>query len=135
MRRILLIRHGEMAKGVLNTLHVFANDIENITAICAYTDDCQDPQAEVERFFQKAVNDQVICFSDIIFGSVNQALIPYLSRPDTYIFTGLNLPMLLQAMALPDNATYGLIKELVDEGKKGILFMNEYNFQIVDDEE
>ena len=44
MRKIVLLSHGGMAKGLLNTLSIFTANIDHITAISAYVDDC-DPKA------------------------------------------------------------------------------------------
>lgn len=135
MRKVLFITHGEMAKGALNTLKIFTNEVENITAICAFTDECPDHLAAVEKFFEDAGDAQVFAFSDIVFGSVNQALIPYLNRPNTYVFTGFNLPMLLQMTSLPEDASIEEIRNLEAEGKGAVVFMNDYDFGGGDDSE
>ena len=49
MRKIVLLSHGGMAKCLLNTLSIFTANIDQITAISAYVDDC-DPKAELESF-------------------------------------------------------------------------------------
>ena len=135
MRKVLLISHGEMAKGALNTMHIFTNELDNVTAISAYTPECDNPQQEVEKFFEEAGDNQVVAFSDISFGSVNQLLMPYLSRPNTYVFTGFNLPMLLQFTALPDDASMNDFRELVNAGSQGVIFMNDYNFGTMDEDD
>ena len=61
MRKIVLLSHGGMAKGLLNTLSIFTANIDQITAISAYVDDC-DPKAELESFWA-SVNDEVFVFS------------------------------------------------------------------------
>jgi mannose/fructose-specific phosphotransferase system component IIA len=136
MRKILLISHGNLAKGAVDTLSIFTGQLDNITAISAYTDECQNPQELVEAFFEEAKDDQVICMSDVVFGSVNQLLIPYLSRENTYIFSGFNLPMLMQLVALPEDADEQAIANLEAEGKNGVIFMNNYTFSTddIDDE-
>ncbi len=135
MRKVLLISHGELAKGALNTLHIFTNELDHFTAISAYTEGCDSPQEEIEKFFEEAKDDQVVCFSDISFGSVNQLLMPYLSRENTYIFTGFNLPMLLQFTALPEDASIDDFRTLVEAGQTGVMFMNDFDFGTVSDED
>ncbi len=135
MRKVLLISHGELAKGALNTLSIFTSALDNFTAISAYTPECDNPQQDIEKFFAEAKDDQVVCFSDISFGSVNQLLMPYLSRENTYIFTGFNLPMLLQFTALPEEASIDEFRALVDAGSTGVMFMNDFDFGTVSDED
>ena len=107
MRKIVLLSHGGMAKGLLNTLSIFTANIDQITAISAYVDDC-DPKAELES---------------------------YLSRPNTYLFTGMNFPMLLQLTCLDENATEAEIKALADVGREAVVCMNDYQFPQFDDED
>ena len=128
MRKIVLLSHGGMAKGLLNTLSI-------ITAISAYVDDC-DPKAELERFWTSVNDDdQVVLCTDILGGSVNQLALPYLSRPNTYLFTGMNFPMLLQLTCLDENATEAEIKALADVGREAVVCMNDYEFPQYDDED
>ena len=69
MRKIVIMTHGQMANGILNTLSIFTADLQSVTAISAYVDDC-DPKAELERFFEEvSETDQVILCTDILGGS------------------------------------------------------------------
>ena len=98
MRKIVLLSHGGMAKGLLNTLSIFTANIDPITAISAYVDDC-DPKAELERFWTSVNDDdQVVLCTDILGGSVNQLALPYLSPVSyTHLSAG-HLVCLLQAV-------------------------------------
>lgn len=136
MRRILIISHGPLAQGALESLRIFMPTLENIEAVSAYTEDCADPKPLVETFFQKAMpEDQIIVFSDVVFGSVNQLIFPYLKRENTYVFSGFNFPMLLQVAALAPDASKEEIRNLLSEGRQGIIYMNEYSFDQVEVEE
>lgn len=98
-------------------------------------DDC-DPKAELERFFAEvSVTDQVILCTDILGGSVNQLAVPYLSRPNTYLFTGINFPLLLQLMCLDEEASEAQIKALAEVGKEAVVCMNDYQFPQFDEED
>lgn len=135
MRRNLLISHGNMAVGLKDTLSVFIGDTNAYTAISAYTND-NDPKKEVEQFFSTIKDeDQVLIFSDIMAGSVNQLVMPYIKRKNTYIFTGMNLPMLLQAMCLSEGITEDEITKVLENAKAGIIYMNNYQFAQNDDDE
>ncbi len=135
MRRVLIISHGPLASGALESLRIFMPNLENIEAIDAYTEECPDPKPLVEAFFNAAQEDTVIVFSDIVFGSVNQLIFPYLERKNTYVFSGFNFPMLLQMAALPPEASEEEIRNLLEEGKKSVVYMNAYSPPEVDVEE
>ncbi len=129
MRRIIIISHGELAKGALNTLGMFTSATQNITAICGYVDEC-DPKTELERIMSEMKEeDQIIIFTDLYGGSVNHLAMPYISRPNTFLFAGFNLPMLFEAAFLKEDADAKEIRELADLGKKAIVFMNDYKFE------
>ena len=60
MRKFLLLSHGGLAKGALNSLQVFVRDTKNYTEISAYVDDC-DPKIELKKFWDEVSDeDQVI---------------------------------------------------------------------------
>lgn len=132
--KMLLISHGKMAEGALDTLRIFTQAAD-ITAISAYTDGNDNPGTEVTAFFEKAGKERVIAFSDIVFGSVNQLLFPYLERPETYVFSGFNLPMLLQATTLSDESAPEEIAAIAEEGRSGVVDMKYYNTGTDDEDE
>ena len=132
--KMLLISHGKMAEGALNTLRIFTQ-AGDITAVSAYTDESDDPGTKVTDFFEKAGDERVIAFSDIVFGSVNQLLFPYLERHETYVFSGFNLPMLLQATALSDESSPEEIAAIAEEGRNGVVDMKNYNTDKDDEDE
>lgn len=135
MRRNLLISHGNMAVGFKDTLSVFIGDTSVYTSISAYTNDT-DPKKELEQFFGTVSDeDQVFIFSDIMAGSVNQLVMPYIARKNTYLFTGMNLPMLLQAMCISEEITEDEIEKVIENAKAGVIYMNNYQFAINDDDE
>lgn len=135
MRRNLLISHGNMAVGLKDTLSVFIGDTSAYTSISAYTNDT-DPKKELEQFFGTVSDeDQVFIFSDIMAGSVNQLVMPYIARKNTYLFTGMNLPMLLQAMCISEEITEDEIEKVIENAKAGVIYMNNYQFAINDDDE
>ncbi len=133
MRKIVIMSHGELAKGALNTLSIFSGMTQNVTAICGYVNDCN-PKTELEKFWLDVKDeDQVIICTDILGGSVNQLAIPYLSRPNTYLFCGFNLAMLLQLICLDDKASEQEIKDLKNVGREAVVCMNDYQFEAFSD--
>ena len=81
MRKIVLLSHGGMAKGLLNTLSIFTANIDPITAISAYVDDC-DPKAELERFWTSVNDDDQVV---LCTGRQRQSAGPALSFPAEHL--------------------------------------------------
>ena len=135
MRKVLLISHFGLAGGLLSTMSYFGITNENFRAINAYENDL-DPKPEIEKFLADVQDgDQVFIFTDIMGGSVNQLVTPLISRPDTWVFAGMNLPMLITAATLPEDATPDDIRHLAEEAKNGIVIMNDYSFSAGGDED
>ena len=104
--KIVLMSHFNLAEGLKSTLAYF-NPVaaDEITAISAYVNDC-DPKVEFANVMNSVGEDElVLVFTDIMGGSVNQLTIPYLSRPNFYVFAGMNLPILLQATCVMGTET------------------------------
>lgn len=135
--KIILMSHFKLAEGMKSTLSYFNSSIaENIVAISAYIDECSNPQKELENALNKAGdNEKVLIFTDILGGSVNQLCTPYLSKPNFYVFTGMNLGMLLQATCLSGEESDEEIKALQDVGKAAVVCMNDYKFDTFNDDD
>ncbi len=135
MRRILLISHFGLAGGMLSTMSYFGIGGDHCTAINAFENDL-DPKTELEKFWA-GVNDedQVLIFTDIMGGSVNQLVTPYIPRPNTYVFAGMNFPMLITAATLPEDATDDELRYIATEARNGVVLMNDYTFSAGGDED
>lgn len=139
MIKILLVSHGELCRGILNTAKLFANDINEITAIPFYSDDYgKDPEQELDKYLSQITkDDKVIIISDILWGSVNQKLIIKCSEVDNiHIVTGLNLPLLLELMTITEDLfSQEEISRRVNNCKKSIVYMKEYTIQNYEEDE
>lgn len=114
MAKILFVTHGKMASGMQSTLEIIAGHCSQLTAIDAYVD-AKNIQETINKYFRQLQdNDQLIMLSDIENGSANQLLFKHLERPKTVLFTGVNLPLLLQLFLIGN-------KELSDSDLKKIL--------------
>ena len=135
MRKTLLISHFGLAGGLRSTLSYFGLADDSFTAINAFENDL-DPKPELEKFWAGVgENDQVFIFTDIMGGSVNQMVTPCVSRPNTWVFAGMNLPMLIAAATLPEDCGIEDIRHVAEEAKNGIVLMNDVSFEAGEDDE
>lgn len=126
MRRFLIITHGEFAKGVAQSLTLFIGESHPFETISAYVDDIP-VNEKITAFMQKVHDDdQLVILTDIMGGSVNQLMMPYLSRPNTYLLTGINFPMLLELACLQEDANIDDFRRIVQTGKDAVVLMNDY---------
>ncbi len=137
MRKYLLISHGGLAEGMVNTLNLFLGELNPFKAISAFMSDVS-VDTLIEQFMATVdEDDELVILSDLLGGSVNQKMMPYMSRPKTYLIAGFNLPMVLQLSVLPQdvNLNEDLLAELIDKSKESLVLVNRYQAQKNSDDE
>ena len=128
MRKLLIVTHGELAKGAGQTLTLFLGKDQPFHTISAYVDETK-LKDQLDAFMKTvADDDQLVIFTDIMGGSVNQEMLSFLQRPDTFLFTGTNLAMLIAASCLPPQADIEDFRRIAQEGKDAVVLMNDYAF-------
>lgn len=101
MKKILFISHGKMASGVSSTLNILIGQNDDFTVFDAYVND-----HNVSDFLDEYIANlddeyQLILMSDIYGGSVNTLMMQKLLRPNTYLLSGVNLPIILEVLLHP----------------------------------
>lgn len=136
-RRFLIATHSTLAEGFTNALMFFAGDEIDVTYINAYIDG--KPIDEKINSFFSTLNDQdeLIVLTDLLAGSVNQNLYKYISREHTHILTGINLALALSLVleSANDYLTKERINQLVNSSRENIVYMNEFQAEVDDDDE
>lgn len=114
MRKILIATHGYFADGVMSSLKLLVGEREEITIINAYVDET-DVTKQYDAFFDKlSSDDEVIVFTDLYGGSVNQQLFNYTEPQKAILITGFNLPILLEVLLAPERITKEKAHQLVE---------------------
>lgn len=136
-RRFLIATHSTLAEGFTNALMFFAGDGIDVTYINAYFDG--KPIDEKINSFFSTLNDkdELIVLTDLLAGSVNQNLYKYISREHTHILTGINLALALSLVleSANDYLTKERINQLVNSSRENIVYMNEFQAEVDDDDE
>lgn len=128
MRKFLIATHGNFANGICQSLTMFLGEKQPFSTICAYVDDTSLEDQIVSFMNTVEQDDQLIILTDIMGGSVNQQMIRYLQRPNTFLITGFNFPLLLALSLLPDDVTIDELRHLIEEARNSIYLMNDYKF-------
>ena len=136
-KRFLIATHSTLAEGFTNALMFFAGDGIDVTYINAYIDG--KPIDEKINSFFSTLNDkdELIVLTDLLAGSVNQNLYKYISREHTHILTGINLALALSLVleSANDYLTKERINQLVNSSRENIVYMNEFQAEVDDDDE
>lgn len=115
MKKILIATHGNLASGAKSTLEFLVGNIVDITCIDAYVDPDENLIDILENYFSKIdADDEVIVFTDIKGGSVNQKIIQYAMKPNIFLITGFNLPILLELAIMDKKITVESLEEMID---------------------
>lgn len=127
MKGVILVSHGLLAKGMLDSAHLFlGNDLAQIKACCLSADDSpEDFGAVIKEAIQEVDSgDGVVIFADLFGGTPFNQSLPLLSDKVDLI-AGLNFAMLLEYLS---KRTYEDVdvKAMVEVGQQGIVEAKTY---------
>ena len=129
MRRFVIASHQEFALGLRKTVE-FLSGKENIYAISAYVDNTPLEKSIKDVFSEFDKDDEVVILTDMLQGSVNQKFYPYISE-HVHLICGVNVPCAMALTLHPDDEelTADDIREIVEESRSQIIYVNEYKNQ------
>ncbi|MEQ2473690.1 PTS sugar transporter subunit IIA [Laedolimicola intestinihominis] len=132
--KLLIISHGDFAAGITSTLKTFFQ-IENVYSACVTqeggTGDLLD---KVHGYLDQWGDELVVICSDLKGGSANQAVLPLLERPNTFLISGMNLSLLLQLGMEPEVTAEG-IREMLEAAKEDMTFINDMALGQMDEDD
>lgn len=116
MKKFVIASHGGLAKGLETTLSLFVSSDVDITYISAYLDETVTLDQQISDFLATVGEaDQIIAFTDLYGGSVNQRFAQLQQeRSDLFIITGFNVPLLLEVLLSTEPVTTESLDQLVE---------------------
>ena len=114
---LVIITHGQLAKGFIEALEHVVGPRENIRAICIYPEDNIDKQRETILETAKEVDsgEGVIFLTDLFGGTPSNLAISALGMKSIEVIAGINLPMLIRLARLPEGTS---LKEAIAQGQE-----------------
>lgn len=123
MRKILIATHGYLANGIKSSIDLLIGDMPNISYINAYVEE-KDLNSEIDEFLNNTnENDEIIVFTDIYGGSVNQKVFIKFNDKDAFIITSFNLPVILELVLLDEKLTEEKINEIIEESRQQLMLI------------
>lgn len=129
MINILLLSHGKLAEEFLNTIKLIMGEQQGVHAIGL------DASESIENFMNRIINeysklnnsDEILVLTDLYGGTpTNAAIYGLLNKYNNLeILTGLNLPILLEAIIRRNQPVGELIEGLKKAGIEGIISIRE----------
>lgn len=139
MCKILLVTHGELGKGLKNTLRMFNSDINHVHFVSL-------DESGVDNFKKNLLikmdeiyidGDEILILADLFGGTpFNVASIELIEKYNNVeIISGVNLPILLEASLMKDMKLGDLIDNLIISGSTSIKRFEKSKIFINEDDE
>ena len=96
MKHIYVASHGHFARGLVNSLSLLIGDEHGVIPVCAYDEDIvttEQLEQTLEHLIVQANGDEVVIFTDLLGGSINNSAVSVLMRHrNVFVVAGINLP-------------------------------------------
>ncbi|MCT3320550.1 PTS mannose transporter subunit IIA [Lacticaseibacillus paracasei] len=136
MQKILLATHGHLASGLLSTLKIIAGDVSRVQAIDGYTE-AEDITSAIENTLDSLRDsDQLIVFTDLFGGSVNQLVTKLVMEKNipAIIVSGFNVALVLAVLLANKPINKQQMQLYIDEARKGMTIVEFKSTQSNDSE-
>ncbi|SYW04895.1 Phosphotransferase system, mannose fructose-specific component IIA [Oenococcus oeni] len=136
-RDFVIASHHRLASGFKDTLEFIAGKQNNLTILDAYVDGKPVDEKVVSIMNSFPQDDEVVIFTDMTAGSVNQKFFPFIKRDHTHLIAGANLPIILSLVLEPkkDYLPADKVKRLVQAAKNELKYVNDLELNSDKDDE
>ena len=120
--KILVIGHGRFAEGIKSVAIIIVGDLSEVTFMNTYVDDI-DFHVELDNYFSQ--NKNVLVLTDLFGGSVNQAIIQYITKVNIDVITGINIPLILEILISNTTGNNLDFRQIISSAKEQIVYVND----------
>ncbi len=125
-RKFLIATHGTLSAGIKSSLEMIIGAIENVFIIQAYVNENVAIESEIKEVLEQITeNDELVIFCDILGGSVTNQILQFALKPNVYIISGFNLPLVIEViLADTDTPVTEVITEAITNAKEQMFYVN-----------
>ena len=138
MRQFIIASHAHFAAGINESVSLLSGERDNVRTLSMYVDGNNDLAAAAAKMLDETPegDDLVVC-TDLFGGSVNNEFTSIVQRrPNTYLVTNMNLPLLIQLLfAEEGHDTAEVIREICAADDTRVKFVNDLIEDTEDDVE
>lgn len=138
MRQFIIASHAHFAAGINESISLLSGERDNVRTLSMYVDGNNDLAAAAAKMLDETPegDDLVVC-TDLFGGSVNNEFTSIVQRrPNTYLVTNMNLPLLIQLLFAEEGRdTAEVIREICAADDTRVKFVNDLIEDTEDDEE
>ena len=122
MRHVILASHGNLARGMADTIGMIVGEVTNLSTFVLERDDMDPISSQVRReldSFDPA--DEVIICTDMVGSSVNNDMVSLLADyPQVTLISGMNLPLVITLAMDEGPATEEELADVITMAADGI---------------
>ena len=137
MRQFIIASHAHFAAGINESVSLLSGERDNVRTLSMYVDGNNDLAAAAAKMLDETPegDDLVVC-TDLFGGSVNNEFTSIVQRrPNTYLVTNMNLPLLIQLLFAEEGRdTAEVIREICAADDTRVKFVNDLIEDTEDDE-
>lgn len=138
MRKFLIMSHGDMSSGIKSTLNMLLGNRDDVAAKSAYINDNElSIESEIQNILSKFNdNDELIIFTDLFGGSVNNEAMKFIKDSRVKIIAGMNICLIIEVLSNSDssNDINDVIRDAVNLARESIIFCNDLDLNIDNDD-
>ena len=138
MRQFIIASHAHFAAGINESVSLLSGERDHVRTLSMYVDGNNDLAAAAAKMLDETPegDDLVVC-TDLFGGSVNNEFTSIVQRrPNTYLVTNMNLPLLIQLLFAEEGRdTAEVIREICAADDTRVKFVNDLIEDTEDDEE
>jgi mannose/fructose-specific phosphotransferase system component IIA len=125
-RKFLIATHGAFAKGIKSSLDIIIGEMDNVFLIQAYLDEHKSVEEELVSVLETITDaDELIIFTDLLGGSVNNIMLRNALRENVHIVSGFNLPLLIEVLlGDADSPVIEVIENAISNAKEQMVYVN-----------
>ena len=122
MRHVILVSHGNLARGMADTISMIVGEVTNLSTFVLERDDMDPISYQVRRELDGFdASDEVIICTDMVGSSVNNDMVGLLGDyPNVTLVSGMNLPLVITLVLDEGPATEDELDDIVAQASEGI---------------
>lgn len=126
MKKVLLISHGYMARGIVSSVDIILGKQDNLEYLSAYVEGESPFENELKKIIDDNKDNDLIILTDLLGGSVNNEVMSMVDGKDNiHLITGMNLILVISILLADDSNLPEQINKIIDESRKGIIYFND----------
>lgn len=126
MVQIILASHGDLSKGMKDTLRMIIGDVSMVEAFSSYRDENINIKDAVEKIVkEKYTKADIFILTDILGGSVNTEMMSLIRKyPKIHVLSGMNLPVVISLATHVGTISYSELEKIIIDSQQSIVYCN-----------